>query len=66
MPMVGGLLCGFARSTYPPKTAPVWRFLTTGESPLHWTFELVDFTAQTPTFRWDDPVALDSDLCVAR
>lgn len=50
-----------ADATYPPKTVPVWRFLTTGEDPLHWTFDLIDATTPTPTFRWDNPVAITSD-----
>jgi 8-oxo-dGTP pyrophosphatase MutT (NUDIX family) len=45
------------RSTsYPPKTEPVVRFLASGTRNLHWTFELIDTTSLTPTFRWDPPV----------
>jgi 8-oxo-dGTP diphosphatase len=43
------------RSTYPPKTEPVARFLTSGERNLHWTFDLIDSSLLTPIFRWDPP-----------
>ncbi|GAA2760577.1 NUDIX domain-containing protein [Actinopolymorpha rutila] len=43
------------RSTYPPKTKPVARFLTSGECNLHWTCDLIGFSSLTPTFRWEPP-----------
>lgn len=43
-------------STYSPKTEPVIRFLTSGERKLHWTFDLIDSSSTTPTFRWSPPV----------
>lgn len=46
------------QSSYAPKIEPAVRFLMTGEHIVHWTFELIDNPAPTPTFRWDPPVAL--------
>jgi 8-oxo-dGTP pyrophosphatase MutT (NUDIX family) len=44
-----------SRSSYAPKREPFLRFLQSGESGLQWSFELVDPTADTPTFVWDPP-----------
>lgn len=48
-------------STYPPKTVPVRRFLSSGEGPLHWTFDLIDASTLTPTFSWDGPLPITRD-----
>ncbi|MFX4272756.1 NUDIX domain-containing protein [Propionibacteriaceae bacterium Y1685] len=43
-------------SNYPPKAVPARHFLTTGEGPLHWAFDLIDSSTTVPTFRWGEPV----------
>lgn len=44
-----------SRTSYAPKREPFLRFLQSGEFGLRWSFELVDPSADIPTFVWDPP-----------
>lgn len=49
-----------AGSSYPPKRESILRFLRSGEHGLRWSFELVDPSADEPTFLWDAPRRLST------